>query len=1375
MVLKKQLHSGYVLSSVKDSLSKLNEPVEFSSLLSQLSCFEIEYNFEDDSIHDSVVTVLDNLVSRGLPTLPSVFIEDVFSKIFKITEKELNRKTGEILYNDTDVLNKNLATIYSAFFIIDPRITKNFKTSFDFQSWEAHSGSEFEASFFNSILPEKFHESLPQLVEPQRSIQNILKYSSRNENKLRTQLGSLQNDFFRQRVDFCLEFPKAEGYSNGIVMEIDGSQHKYEPQKTLDKKRDDVIRSIGWAPTIRIWTDELFSIPKEKIQQINTFLQHPYFQKIKENYDNPIWKQEFGLEAMQIALSPIAIARIQKTIIFLISKGILKIEADSWNIAVIERDVPCAFLAIEDLKQLFTNIFSLEGKGRTLPKINLKIFNTNEFKSCQLNNGIETENLENFEPSNSFDAIIDISVLQRSGFDYPNSIDMGQSKNYIKIRSCHSRKEDRFIKSAKLIKYIVPEENQPKSLVYFLRNIFRKIEFREGQVEILKRTLSLQNVIALLPTGAGKSLTYQLSTLLQPGICLVVDPLKSLMRDQNDNLKAAGIDSATFINSSITATEREERSEAMVKGKYQFVFISPERLQIAEFREYLEEMSETFFSYCVVDEAHCVSEWGHDFRTAYLRLGKNARKYCKTLAGEIPIIGLTGTASFDVLADVQRELDIGDELAIVAPSKYEREELNFKIIDVGEVDVPENADEFTIKELVADKKLINLIQLLNDIPILEWENNTNSDTVESFFDRSLKYKNSGIIFCPHVGGKFGVKHIHEELSKEYQNIRSLFGIYAGKLDDLEDGDWVDLERVQNAFKNDKLALLVATKAFGMGIDKPNIRFTVHFNMPQSIESFYQEAGRAGRDRDKAYCFILYSPTKILDKGQEITVDKSLMLSFHHNSFRGKEREKRVMWELLNEIKFPKLTLNSKLSEIINSFDFPISFSLWPKDNPTRLYINGERFPKSFGYITLNDLAIHPETRNERIIISQEKARQIISKIITLLKKKCPQNVSLKNWLTQAEAVDPHPGFERLLSNMSINETKKVVIGFTNDRIQRIADYLSNTDQRWSESIVSKATNYCFSPEDFINNLKKEFWRTTQKNCDFSEKQIKQISSWFYQIRDEQDTFKAIYRLSVIGLIYEYEVDYNSRNIIATIVKKPDDYYIESLQNYIGRYVSAEEKSRVPEKILGYRGNTVIQKCCGYLVDFVYSKIAAKRLEAINVMESAIVSGLNNGNFEEFVNTYFDSRFTPRLRQFLYNYSIEIVWELIQETGGDPDSINHIRGACDRLLVENPDNAALLLLRSFSRFLIPSYNKNDALSDFHKGWRLFKDLKGWSHKKYLINLSIFYKFVISYDSTLRIYLDIEILKEHKTWLKNFNKKFLGDFNYERTKRDQQRIG
>jgi len=614
----------------------------------------------------------------------------------------------------------------------------------------------------------------------------------------------------------------------------------------------------------------------------------------------------------------------------------------------------------------------------------------------------------------------------------------------------------------------------------------------------------------------------------------------------------------------------------------------------------------------------------------------------------------------------------------------------------------------------------------------------------------------------------------------------LIGIYAGSL---EDDDLVDLEQVQDDFINDILALLVATKAFGMGIDKPNIRFTAHFNMPQSIESFYQEAGRAGRDRDKAYCYILYSPTTITHEDETVTVDKSLMLSFYHAAFRGEIKEKLIMWELLNEITYPDKKqiddLNTAIENsaddlsFLNKIDEPklkVWFGHFPVkakkgDVHKRLYLNGNPFPKSVGWIDLLTEERVAQDKPEKKMFDDVESKLILDKLYEWLIKKKPTNLDFMNWILYRESRQNEKGIEKILHD---GHPDSVYIEFTNKIFQKILDSLSNYDLAWDEKMFDKAYQFSCTYNEFIQSLQRAFKKKTKKDLAIDTNLQKFIKDNYLKIRNTQDTFKAVYRLSTIGVIDDYEVDYNSNSIKTTISKKPDEFYIKDDKNtkniiyYIGKYVSAEEKSRVPEQIRSSQGNTVIQKCCDFLANFVYSKIAAKRLEAINVMESAIVSGLNNGNFEEFINTYFDSRFTPKLRQFLYDYSIEIVWELIQESKGDPDSINHIRGACDRLLVENPDNASFLLLRAFSRFLIPSYNKNDALSDLRKGWQLFVNIKGWARKEYLKNLSTFYKFAITYDSTLKQYLDKEIFTEHKNWLKTFNQTFLKDIEYARTK-------
>jgi len=1339
--------------------------------LQSLSVFEIEIKNDDkiNKVDDSIITVLGNLLSRGLPTTASVFVEESITKSLNIAVKTIHDKTGELYFKLEDDFDNRYELlepfVYNSLFIVDPRLDDVSEFQQNFDSWEEHLGSDFEEMFYKLSLPEYFGNSVCQLVETQRTIDSILDFPFGIEKKYNQQLGPLRNDFYKQRVDFSIQFPKTKEFENGLVIEVDGSQHQIEQQKQLDEKRDSLVQKAGWGETVRINTNEVTSIPSDKIEKLKDFFSHPYFAQINENYDEPIWDYENGIEGMQVALSPFGIARIQKTIIHLISQGILDLEDKNWNFGFIERDVPCAELAIQDLMQLFSKIFELEGKNRTYPEIKYQIFTTEEFSGCHLNNDVQIDKYPNPEKEYNFDFLFDVSVLQRTGITIFDDLftTKVKSENVITIRSSFSQKEPRLIISAKPITYQIEDKEQPEALVYFLQNIFRKEKFREGQVNILRRSLKQDNVIALLPTGAGKSLTYQLSTLLQPGIVLIVDPLKSLMKDQNDNLNSAGLDSTVFINSSLKSPiDREDRSEKMVKGFYQFVFISPERLQIPEFRDYLRQMTDTFFTYCVVDEAHCVSEWGHDFRTSYLRLGQNAREYCKTLSKNIPILGLTGTASFDVLADVQRELEINDESAIVAPSKYERKELNFEIIDVGEPEIPEGLeDDRKIKGLVADHKQNALNCYLNDLPHKEWGNGYEFESIEDFMSSTVDYQNSGLIFCPHVGWKFGVKNIHSEIVTEFSELESSTGIYAGSLGD---DDSIDLEEVQNQFKNDDLNLLVATKAFGMGIDKPNIRFTVHFNMPQSIESFYQEAGRAGRDKENAFCSILYSPTTINEKvnGEisSITVDKSLMLSFYYNSFRGIEKEKRIMWELLNEISFPYTKTLDALDEFLFDLNLELKCNVWQMNHHNRLYVNGEHFPESYGYIDLNNENVYPENREDRIILPFSESQDLLLQIKNRLLENCPQNKSLLEWITHQENIEPKPGFEKILSNMEVSDnSKKVVVGFTNDKTRIIADYLAQFDNSWEESMILKANDYCFTPSDFIRNLELEYWKKTNGNFDFNSSQIERISSLFFQIRDQSDTFKSIYRLSVIGIVDDYEVDYRTKTITASISKKSNEDFIGFLKKYVGRYVSTEEKNNVPNQVNEFRGDTVIQKCCGFLADFVYSKIAAKRYEAINVMESAIQSGLNDGNFEEFVNTYFDSKYTSDLRNYLYEYTIDLLWDYLNRTNGDPDSINHLRGACDRLLVENPDNPVLLLMRAFSRLLIPQYNKSDAISDMRKGWKIFIDLKDWERTEYFDHFSRFYEITKSYDSMSVQYLDNEIALDHLNWLTDFNSNFL----------------
>jgi RecQ family ATP-dependent DNA helicase len=433
-----------------------------------------------------------------------------------------------------------------------------------------------------------------------------------------------------------------------------------------------------------------------------------------------------------------------------------------------------------------------------------------------------------------------------------------------------------------------------------LQYIFRKPYFFEGQFEAITRIFQSKDTLLLLPTGAGKSLVYQLSSLLLPGITMVIDPIISLMEDQMDNLSIMGIDSCIAISSNIRDSSiRTEIIKIMGDGEYYFVFLSPERFQTVQFRQSLRTLTVgTPVSLIVIDEAHCVSEWGHDFRTAYLNIGRNSREFCKYENFIPPVIGLTGTASRSVLKDIQRELQIEDFDAIITPKTFDRKELKFHVIPC------------TSKEKIPKLKGI----LSQKLPNLF---NTSTST---FFEPLDKNTYSGLIFCQHVGGNYGIINVSNYIKNE---LYIPVDIYSGKNPKYSDEDrWKDHKTtVTKNFKRNKIPLLVCTKAFGMGIDKPNIRYTIHFGIPASIESFYQESGRAGRDKKTAHCFIIVSNDdkkrsekllnpnttveEICETEKNLTIEEhddiTRVLYFHTNSFIGIQNEKKEIRQVLMQI------------------------------------------------------------------------------------------------------------------------------------------------------------------------------------------------------------------------------------------------------------------------------------------------------------------------------------------------------------------------------------------------------------------------------------------------------------------------------------------
>lgn len=326
-----------------------------------------------------------------------------------------------------------------------------------------------------------------------------------------------------------------------------------------------------------------------------------------------------------------------------------------------------------------------------------------------------------------------------------------------------------------------------------LREHFGFRRFRPGQERAVQAAMEGKNTVVIMPTGSGKSLCFQLPALALEGTTVVVSPLIALMKDQADTLDARGIHVAA-VNSTLTAGLEREALEAIASGRMEFVYTTPERLAQPEFRALLKSLKIDLF---VVDEAHCVSEWGHDFRPEFLVLGEVIDEL-----GRPPVLAMTATATPDAIEDICRQLRIPD--AEVVHTGFYRTNLNL-VVDTIEGE---------------EAKLSELNRLLREL------------------------EGTGIVYSATVKG---VNALVEFLKGEGIEVEP----YHGRLKAAERA------ANQDRFMRGELKAMVATNAFGMGIDKPDIRFVIHHHLPGTIEAYYQEAGRAGRDGRPARCILLY--------------------------------------------------------------------------------------------------------------------------------------------------------------------------------------------------------------------------------------------------------------------------------------------------------------------------------------------------------------------------------------------------------------------------------------------------------------------------------------------------------------------------------------
>ena len=745
---------------------------------------------------------------------------------------------------------------------------------------EIRLGSPHESHFVNSWVPDNLGPSAPRWFVPQTSLDALT--AGRGDY---TPSG--------RRVDFLASPP----FATPFVVEIDGLQH--EDSSGPDAERDRMLAGAG-IEVVRIPTSEIDRGCGENLERVKSLW--PRSSEVSDG-----WMAD-------AVMVPPSIHRLAIALLDAVDSGFLS--GRRWVVEV-DGDPDLAPSLFWPYVRLFTAMDRLWGPSVMPEELLLKtrhgwarydIGSSEPPVVCE-SHGLDTNLIVRLQPRmTAFDK------LAKPCGDTPEIV----------VRSAHLPVvvgDELFEPSMRSNLDAVDAEDVEPALTEILQAVFAKQNFREGQLEALVELLGGRDCAVLLPTGGGKSLIYQMAGMCKPGRTIVIDPLIALIEDQQRGLAEHGIDKVVGLSSFQTAQGLLEASLGQVaSGDALFTFVAPERFQQRRFRDSVKSLSQaTPINLVVIDEAHCVSEWGHQFRTSYLTLGKVLREVCQDARGlSPPLLALTGTASRAVLNDVLAQLAISteSERSVVRPASFDR---------------PELAMDTTLCS-PGDTRAV-LTGSLRALP------SRFGVPAAEFFRPQADQTFSGLIFCPHVSGQHGIIDLQGVVSKVVGFQPAIYSggsprqmgraIYGSREWDHRKREFAD------SFKGNRIPLMVSTNAFGMGIDKPNIRYVFHYGLPGSIEAYYQEVGRAGRDKERAECLLIWNEQdrersdrltitdgNLEDVRRELsTIRRSdndsitQQLYFLLNSFKGVDEEVTEVERLVDDSEFLPNLGNRRVIEL----------------------------------------------------------------------------------------------------------------------------------------------------------------------------------------------------------------------------------------------------------------------------------------------------------------------------------------------------------------------------------------------------------------------------------------------------------------------------
>jgi ATP-dependent DNA helicase RecQ len=1351
-----QFQAGYLIDAIAKIISTfrkeqdpsntqtINRASQLNGLLQHVTTFNVQFpeNYEPDYQNlPSVLCVANNILVRGLPTKSPVFLEELFEEL-----EYVKRDNNSFELNFPN-LTKDISfdTVFELLHLIEPGLGINR------DHYAGNPGSNLEWEFLRK------HPFLIQILESQRDFSTI-------NQKLK---GGRTVDF--SFTSPYLHWNEHEGcfQNKSRIFEVDGPHHTLSEYRFYDKYRDAVAEEENFS-TLRFSQNEIRDDNTDFEQLVGRKIYKIFSKNFERNRDQ-------FLHEYTLIFVPLAVARIQKTIIEALLADPSLLDKSSIKLWIVERDVPCGAIALRAFQEVVANLNDLleDHEKFSLPQFELTVFpNSDWVMDKRLHLSAEKRGRDYFA-TGGFDLLIDHSIFRRENIYQENDF---LDERAIKVRSAHftdtSWGQKRRVYCSGLLPYksvvrklengrYQAEERTEDAMNYFVRNIFRKKEYRPGQLAIISRALQKKPVIGLLPTGGGKSLAFQLPAFLQPGLCLIIDPIKSLMEDQVRVLKDSWIDCCDFINSNIGRIEKNKRLVEFRYGESMFLFVSPERFVMRDFRQTTSTINSSefglAFSFCVIDEVHCVSEWGHDFRSTYLMLGKNAQEYTqpKDPKSKVALIGLTATASFDVLADVERELQIQHEdvaSAIVEIENTIRPELFFRVIDVtgkSRIDALNmdferlganlnklNNEELREKSIAHHRETFTDLDIISD-DILITDDDANLKDFKAYDQNDF----SAIVFCP-VKGKNGVDGVFENLNSTTKGY-----FYADDSHNINQ----EVQRHFLNFTTGRTQHMVCTKAFGMGIDKKDIRSTYHYGYSSSLESLVQEAGRAGRDKKIAESNILLSVQK------HFRFDVPLFFEDNQTvDLLTKPATRKIIRRQLEQIwdntqgRFQDVRFGSReeIIEHIESKDFGITNST-DAESLRSLLLQGNDTQGRYVNEVYEDRSIHDFFHSISFKSIDAEKSQIFN--LFYVKEFQHQGLTQINVDGQSTLKETFEQCEEDIFPFTVTAKKEYP-----DSALTVCTHLvldpEAAPPHGNQTILTIVKNGLKFSNGFTDFLLRLEERGVVNLSALEERIVKRLRFYYNRDRNETNTGRLIYRLHCLGLLEDYVIEYNLASLHYCKFRKLKNIeaYLKILEQYFRRYLS-ENGALKQMQMLNERLTkpTLVEnliECLYYLSEFSYKEIAGKRKRATDEIESILNISVEKKEFKadwfkqnlfikEEIYFYFNAKYArPEFSIEGIPYSLlddhklcqngsmpmnELLFKYIDvytvDPGTEQNNYKHMIGSCKKIiraLAESELNGdwSLRLLKSFAMYSVNNTSYiSEANDDLEKGFEnLYED-------------------------------------------------------------------